>query len=97
MDKDEIEKCYKNAGLVTEYVRDDPGKVYRSHRHEKTYLSTISGSASIKTELPDSREVLRPGEDFIVGTIEYHKAVVGGNGWEYVAAWGPEEAKDFKH
>lgn len=97
MDKNEIERCYKEAGLTTEYVIDDPGKVYKPHRHEKTYLSTIGGSVTIKTERIDSWEIIRPGEDFIIGTNEYHEAVVGDNGWEYVAAWDPKETDSSEH
>lgn len=95
LNKIEIEQSYRAKGLETEYVVDEAGKVYEPHRHEQTYLYTLSGSVKIKVDDGDW-QTLRSGQEFIVGTNQLHEAEVGPEGWEYVAAWNPEEAEKFK-
>ena len=95
MSREEVEKKYKSKGHEVEYGKDDPGTKYEPHRHEQTFLHTLSGSLKIKLEDSDWIE-LKPSQEFIVGAGELHEAIVGENGWEYVAAWNEEEAKKYE-
>ena len=96
MNKNQILAKYNSLGLETEYGLDKPGKVYPPHRHEKTFLYTLGGSIKIKIDNKEWME-LEKGEEFIVGSNQLHEAIVGKDGWEYVAAWDKEEAKRFSH
>jgi quercetin dioxygenase-like cupin family protein len=95
MNREEVEKNYKSKGLDVEYGKDDPGTKYKPHRHEQTFLYTLSGSLKIKLE-DDNWVEVRPYQEFIVDAGKLHEAVVGENGWEYVAAWNEEEAKKYE-
>ena len=95
MNRAEVEHNYKARNLDIEYCNDEPGKIYEPHRHEQTYLYTLSGLVKIKVDDSDW-QTLEPGQEFIVGTNQLHEAEVGSEGWEYVAAWDPKEAKKFK-
>lgn len=94
MNRKEAEKKYKSKGLEVEYGKDSPGTKYEPHRHEQTYLYTLSGSLKIKVE--DNWLEIEPHQEFIVGDGKLHEAIVGENGWEYVAAWNEEEAKKYE-
>lgn len=91
-----VEDAYKQRGLVTETGRDEPDTVYEPHRHEKTFLYTIAGSLDIRLDEGDVQHVL-PHQEFVVGGNQLHEAVVGADGWEYVAAWNEAEAANYTH
>lgn len=94
MKRAEVEKRYKSMGLDTEYGQDKPGTVYKPHKHEQTYLYTLSGSLKIRTDSGDWRTI-STGQEFIIESGQLHEAIVGEDGWEYVAAWDEEESKTF--
>ena len=96
MKREDIEQTYKDQGLETDHFIDEPGKVYDSHGHEKTHLLTLAGAAAIKVE-DRPYKIVQPGEEFIVGSGQVHKAVVGPAGWEAIAAWDPAEAAEYPH
>jgi quercetin dioxygenase-like cupin family protein len=73
---------------------DKAGTVYKPHRHEKTYLYTLGGSLKIRVENNDWIE-LKPHQEFIIDDGELHEAIVGENGWEYVAAWDKEMTTEY--
>ena len=89
MNRQDVEAKYKNQGLETEYGFDNPGKVYELHRHEKTYLYTLSGSLELKLDDNDWME-LESDTEAIIDENQLHEAKVGPKGWEYVAAWEPD-------
>jgi hypothetical protein len=95
MNREEAEKKYKLNDLDVEYGKDDPGTIYEPHRHEQTFLYTLGGSLKIKIE-NDKWVELTPHQEFIVCDGRLHEAIVGKNGWEYVAAWNEEEAKKYE-
>ena len=92
MDIQAAEDKYKSMGLVALRQSDKPGLVYEAHRHAEVHLYTIKGSAKIKLEDQDWQN-LEPGQEFIIGDNQLHEAVVGPEGWEYIFASSPEEAK----
>lgn len=91
-----VKEAYTQAGLAVESGRDEPGTLYEPHRHEKTYLYTISGAIDIKLDGGET-QTLQPHQEFIVNGDQLHEAVVGADGWEYVAAFDAEEAKGYAH
>mgnify|MGYP001601369078 FL=1 len=94
MKREEVEAAYKAQGLTTEYGYDVPGKVYEPHRHERTVLFTLAGSIRVKIENEVWKE-LHPGSEFVIGNEALHEGIVGNEGWEYIAAWNPEEEAKF--
>jgi len=92
MTREEVEAKYKKMGLQIEYGNDKPGFVYEPHRHEQTYLYTLSGS--IKLKLDDDWQELTSGNEAIVGENQLHEAVVGPEGWEWVAAWAKLDTRN---
>lgn len=90
MNRELVEKNYRDQGLEIEYGFDKPGIVYEPHRHEKTWLYTLDGSLLIRLD-EGEWQLLTPGTEFIVGEQQLHEARVGDKGWEYIAAWEPEE------
>lgn len=95
MGREQIEQWYRDQGLTVEYVRDDAGKVYPPHAHHETRLYTLAGWAGISLE-GGSWRTLSPGEECTVGPGVMHEAVVGPEGWEYLAAWNADEALPFR-
>jgi quercetin dioxygenase-like cupin family protein len=93
---DQVEQKYKDRGLEVEHGRDEPGKIYPPHRHEETFLYTVSGSVKVKVDNKDWN-TLKSGTEFTIGKDQLHEAVVSADGWEYIAAWNSEEAKEFTH
>lgn len=75
-----------------EIGKDEPGKVYKKHRHEATLLVTLKGSVSISVSGNELKEY-GPGEFILVPSNTDHEAIVGPNGWEYIAIWDENEAK----
>lgn len=93
---DMIEGIYRGRGLVVERGKDEPATVYEPHKHEKTHLFTVSGSIDIK--LGDKpAQTISPFQEIVVGSNVVHEAVVGPDGWEYIAAWDEKEAQSFTH
>jgi mannose-6-phosphate isomerase-like protein (cupin superfamily) len=92
----DVERAYQQRDLVTEHGTDEPGKLYEPHRHEKTYLYTITGSIDIRLD-DQSSQTAKPHQELVVGGNQLHEAIVGSEGWEYVAAWSGEEAKNYQH
>lgn len=91
-----VGNAYRQRGLVTEAGRDKPGTVYEPHRHEQTRLYTVAGSLDIRVEAGEKQHIV-PHQEFIVGGNQLHEAVVGADGWEYVAAWDEAEAEQYEH
>src|SRR5581483_5152828 len=91
-----VEEAYRQRGLEVESGFDKPGTIYEPHKHEKTYLYTVSGSISIKLDGGEAQDV-QPHQEFIVGGNQLHEAVVGEQGWRYVAAYSADEAAQYAH
>ena len=89
MVRKEIEDKYKNLGLDTEYGFDEPNKIYEPHRHEKTYLFTLSGNLLLRLDESDWQD-LKQGSEAVIGDNQLHEAKVCSEGWEYVAGWHHE-------
>lgn len=85
---------YRQQGLVAKHVTDEPGKVYEPHVHERTILFTLAGSVKLKLGNADW-QTLTPGQERVIESRQQHQAEVGPKGWEYVAAWDAEEARQF--
>ncbi len=96
MNREAVEAKYQAQGLATEYAKDQPGKVYPAHAHEKTFLYTLGGYLQIRTNNGPWHR-LEVGEEFVVEENQLHEALAGSDGWEHVAAWDAKEAKKFKH
>ncbi len=92
MDLQAVENNYKSLGLVALRQSDKPGFVYEPHRHGEVRLYTVKGSASIKLDDGDWRTT-SPGQEIIIHDGQLHEAVAGPEGWEYIFASSPEEAK----
>lgn len=88
-----IEDNYKSQDLVVFHQSDKPGFVYQPHRHGEVRLYTIKGSSKIKLDGKDWHDI-EPGREFIIHDNQLHEAVVGPEGWEYIFASTPEEAKN---
>jgi len=89
---------FRNQGLEVERGFDEPGTVYDRHYHERTVLYTVSGDLVLtlcNTEPPTVVD-LKPGVEFVIDSKVEHSAVVDNDGWGYVAAWDPEEAKVYE-
>jgi quercetin dioxygenase-like cupin family protein len=91
-----VKQMYQERGLVAEYVHDKPGTIYEPHSHEATILFTLSGEVVFTLEDLDP-VMLQTGREFSVGSGRLHEAVVGSQGWEYIAAWDPIEAEQYNH
>lgn len=94
MNRRAIEHKYKNIGLATKHVIDEPGKVYEAHRHGKVFLYSLKGLVKIKLDSKDWRTI-SPDQELIINRNQLHEAVVGPDGWEYIFAWDPQEAKKY--
>ena len=92
MDLQVIEDSYKGMGLVALRQSDKPGLVYEPHRHAEVRLYTIRGSAKMKLDDQEWQNT-EPGQEIIIHDNQLHEAVVGPEGWEYIYASSPEEAK----
>ncbi len=77
-----------------EFGRDEPGKVYIRHQHEATWLITLKGSIQLGIGESEAKEY-GPGDVVQVPANTNHEAVVGPNGWEYIAVWDENEAKNY--
>ena len=87
------EEEFRQAGLLFERGEDEPGKVYAPHVHGWTKLVTLGGSIRLRTD--DGWHELRTGDEYEVRSGELHEAVVGPDGWRWLAAWKPEEDDTF--
>lgn len=77
-----------------EFGKDEPGKVYKKHRHEATWLITLKGS--IRLIIGDNEPKKYGAGDVVqVPANTDHEAVVGPDGWEYIAVWDENEAKNY--
>ncbi len=93
-DIEALKSSFLAQGLLFEEGYDEPGKVYTPHRHGWTKLVTLEGSIQLKLDdkpwveqhMGDICEI-RPGQ--------LHEAVVGPEGWTWLAAWRPEEDDTF--
>lgn len=75
-----------------EIGKDEPGRIYKKHRHEATLLVTLKGSIRISVAGAEFKDC-GPGDFLQVPANTDHEAIVGPNGWEYIAVWDEEEAK----
>lgn len=96
MDKDNVERAYKTKGLEVEHGQGEPNTIYEPHRHEKTYLYTLAGSIKIRLDEGEWITAL-PGQEFVIEDGQLHEAIVGSEGWGYVAAWDEEQAQKYEH
>ena len=46
----EAEKKYRDMGMVTHSVEDQPGEYYEAHRHGEVYLFTLAGRADLRLD-----------------------------------------------
>lgn len=67
-------------GLETRFVEDDSGEVHKPHRHAGVHLFTLNGSAKIRLDEVECREVL-PGDEVSIADNQLHEALAGSNGW----------------
>lgn len=89
--------AYRRHRLECAQGKDAPGTVYERHAHERTILYTISGKLILTLfdcEPPRVVELV-PGSEFVISGGVEHSAVVGNEGWKWLAAWDPEEAKQY--
>lgn len=88
---------YHSIGLEVERGFDQADKHYERHSHERTILYTRSGNLvlTLFDTVPPRVVDLVPGDEFVIESGVEHEAVVGENGWGYVAAWDPAEANQF--
>jgi quercetin dioxygenase-like cupin family protein len=70
--------------MQAELVVDAPGKTYPQHAHEETLLVGLFGWAAIRLENEEWR-ILHPRDDLLIRSGVVHEAVVGDNGWGYLA------------
>jgi len=89
--REQTEARYQKRGLCVEYVSDPPGKLYPAHEHHETRIYTLAGWAGIQLEGGTWRTV-EAGEEVVIPKDVMHQAEVGQDGWEYVAAWDPQQA-----
>jgi hypothetical protein len=94
IDTEQYEQEFTNQGLIFEYGEDGPNKIYTPHRHGWTKLVTRAGSITMKLEGGEPFEQ-RAGDVCEVGSGQLHEAVVGPDGWKWLAAWKPEEGDTF--
>ena len=85
------EEEFRRQGLAVEKGRDEPDTHYPPHAHEQTRLYTVAGSLALTVE-DEEPVTLEPGSTYTIPTGVNHEAVVGPNGWKYVAAWNAAEA-----
>lgn len=90
LNRETVEAKYHDMGLETRYVEDGPGEVYEPHRHAGVHLFTLDGSARIRLDDTEWREVL-PGDEVSIADDQLHEAVAGSNGWAYIFATTVEE------
>ena len=88
------QKRYESMGLKTELIKDAPGRIYPQHKHHTTYLFTLAGQVVVILDSKE-RHTLHPGDELVIKTDQLHEAVVGKDGWEYLAAWDPTEAEKY--
>ena len=79
-------------GLTVRRYDDEPGHVYRTHRHQRTYLFGVAGVGLMKLGANDnaSYHVVLPGDELVVDTGVTHGGVAGPDGWRYLAAAEPD-------
>jgi quercetin dioxygenase-like cupin family protein len=93
MNRQDAEAKYKKMGLETDYVVDEPGKVYEPHRHSEIHIFfTVKGNVRLKLDNKDW-QTLEPGQETMIANNQLHEAVVGSEGWEFVFATTPEGMK----
>ena len=79
-------------GLDSDFIEDDPGKVYSRHAHHSVMIFSLNGS--VELELNDSEPALvGEGDQVIIPAGMQHQARVGEAGWSYVIGWSAEEAQ----
>lgn len=88
--KEEIKQRYHSMGLETRVVVDEPGTVYESHRHQGVRLFTLRGTATVKLDDAEWRNV-KAGDELVILDDQLHEARVGNEPWEYIFATTPEE------
>ena len=94
VDGADAEQRYRCMGLTVNHYDDEPGHVYRYHRHGPTYLFTIAGVGLMKLgeDADATHHVLLPGQELLVGSDVLHGGVAGPDGWTYLAASAPPSA-----
>jgi quercetin dioxygenase-like cupin family protein len=93
--KEYLMDYYRNMGLVVEWHSDEPGVAYEPNAHERTILYTLDGSAKLEREGRKAERLL-PGVQVTIETGQVHSAVVGPDGWEFVAAFDPTEVANLE-
>jgi hypothetical protein len=93
----EIEKHqqeFESHGWLYEFGEDEPNKRYSPHRHGWTRLVTLAGSVMVKKESNDWIKLCK-GSICDIQSGQLHEAVVGSDGWYWLAAWKLEEDASF--
>jgi uncharacterized protein YaiE (UPF0345 family) len=80
---------FQAMGLAAEVGYDEPGTRYELESHKRNILYTVGGSISIRFDDRDQWVETIPGTELVVGENQQHEAIVGEQGWSYVAAWNP--------
>lgn len=94
MNPQEYEQQFKEQGLLYEYGEDAPGFIYTPHRHGWTKLVTVAGGFKMRLDNGEWFEQ-KTGDVCEVQSGQLHEAVVGPDGWKWLAAWKPEEDSTF--
>src|SRR5215217_1424321 len=97
LSKPEIEKYqreFESHGWLYEVGEDEPNKRYAPHRHGWTRLITLAGGVTVKKEDNEWIELYK-GSVCDIESGQLHEAVVGAEGWQWLAAWKPEEDASF--
>jgi quercetin dioxygenase-like cupin family protein len=94
MNKKSVIAKYRKEGLIAKHIVDKPGTLYPPHRHGEVRLCSLSGAVKIKLGTGQWQD-LKPGQELVINRNQVHEAVVGAEGWEYIFAYGLEEAEKF--
>jgi len=92
MDMQAIEDKYTHMGLAVFHQSDQPGKIYKPHRHGAVHIYTVKGLAKLKLDNGDWQNV-EAGQEIIIQDNQLHEAVVGPDGWDYIFATTAQEAR----
>lgn len=97
MDAEKIQLRYEirfhEAGLLYETGVDKPGYVYAPHRHGWVTVVTLGGS--IRLTVDNTTHELKAGDICEIQSNQLHEGVVGPDGWQWLAAWKPDEDSSF--
>lgn len=94
LDSAQLESYFEDIGYHVETGFDEPGFQYTPHFHERTVLVTLGGSLKLTTDSIGAKQ-LHTGDIVVVKEKENHSAVVGKEGWKWLAAFSKEDSKRY--